>query len=864
MKHRAFGLPLLLLGVMVGTFLAGARAPAQEEMPLKDTDVAATSGEPEKIVLKVWSLPDPRNTTPSTKADLAVIEAFQKKYPYIELRQFSGLTIEGMSMDSGPLMAIAGGVSPDILYVNFRQSDTYIRNNFLLPLDKFIERDMSEEELELRVAKPVWPVIRRKGPPIEGETKETREKHIWCMPYGTLVRVLSYRKDLFIKVGLDPNEPPKDWDEMLEVCRLLTNPQEGTYGIWLASGQQSAWDWITYLWSAGGRAVVQNDDGEWRAVFDSKAAVDSIEYYLMLNALRWTDSEGNRQKGFAYRDMQSRLGGQLWADGKIGIRMNYMGGQDLSRGGTLDPALYGVAPVPYSWNGERGAEINCTMMGIFSEAGISNDGTLGDRDADAVQDAAWKYVHFYDSEEARRIRTEVYVNQGYGKMMNPLYLKRYGYTEFEKFVPPGLLETFEEALESGYPEPYGKNCQEVYKYMTKPLESLIAQAREEVQKPGSDEYNQYGALGDSREELRAKIKKELETAVKDTNEYMIGYLEPDVRAFRHTFSLFVAILIVVVFSFVVYKVWKIFTPEDDPQRQGWLIKKYVFAYILLIPALGLILVWKYIPLVMGSIMAFQDYQIVGESDFVGFANLAEVLWDKTWWLGLMRTIYYMALMLTVGFVPPIILAILLQEVSHARIIYRTIYYLPAVITGVIVVFLWKLMFDPGDQGALNQILNLVGVSNLEWLQDADLAMICVVLPQVWAMMGPACLIYLAALKGIPDDSYEAADIDGANFFQKVLHIVVPNLKALIIIQFINSFIAASQQTGFILVMTGGGPGDATRVAGLQIFEKAYLSLKFGIATTMAWMLGVMLMGFTVVQLRRLARMEFRAAGAAEN
>jgi multiple sugar transport system permease protein len=120
------------------------------------------------------------------------------------------------------------------------------------------------------------------------------------------------------------------------------------------------------------------------------------------------------------------------------------------------------------------------------------------------------------------------------------------------------------------------------------------------------------------------------------------------------------------------------------------------------------------------------------------------------------------------------------------------------------------------------------------------------------------------LKGIPDDLYDAADIDGTNFFQKLAFIVVPSLKALIIMQFIAAFIASAQQSGFILVMTFGGPNEATKVADLLIFERAYLYLKFGIATTMAWMLGMMLMGFTILQLKKLKNMEFRTVDSDKN
>ncbi len=181
------------------------------------------------------------------------------------------------------------------------------------------------------------------------------------------------------------------------------------------------------------------------------------------------------------------------------------------------------------------------------------------------------------------------------------------------------------------------------------------------------------------------------------------------------------------------------------------------------------------------------------------------------------------------------------------------------LTGMVVIYLWKLFFNPSDAGFLNMLIMKLGIAKQGWLTDARLAMICCVIPTIWAGMGPGCLIYLAALKSVPDDLYEAADIDGCGFFKKVWHITVPTIKGLIIIQFIGAFIAASQSTGFILVMTFGGPNEATKVAGLQIFEKAYLMLRFGPAVTMAWMLGVVMLGFTTIQLKRLSRMEFTTA-----
>ncbi len=791
--------------------------------------------EEDPVVIKVWELPDPKRTDSFTRADLAVVQAFQRKFPHIELRPFSGIQIEQQGMDSKPLMAIAGGVAPDILYVNFRQSDTYIQNGFLYPLDSFMD-EMSEEEKSLRVPKPAWPVVKRAG------ADDT--VHTWALPFGSYVRVLAYRKDLFHKVGLDPARPPRTWDEFLEYSRRLTIPSEGTYGLYLAVGPHSAWDWINFIWSAGGDAVEQDAEGIWRAVFNSEAAVDAMDFYLKLTTSLWHDAEGREHVGYACLE-ESRTAGQLWRDGKIGMRITYMSERDMGR--DIDPVLYGVAPVPLSWKGIRGSELNCPMMGIFAAAGENNNSGLGNRDPDRVKRAAWEYIRFYDSEEARAIRVKSMVDAGYGKLQNPVYLERYGFGEYLKYTDPLMLETYIEALANGKPEPYGRNCQRIYDFMTFPMHKCMA-------------LDSAGELGDTPESRREKMGEILDAAVQRTNEEMIGYIAPDVRSYRNRVALVVATAIAILFFMILRRVWIIFTPKDVEVKRGWMVGKYFYAYLLLLPALLSILLWKYVPMFMGSVMAFQEYGVVTQSEWVGLQNFADVLFDPTWWRSLAKTFQYMAIFLGLGFVPPIILAILLQEVSRGKVIYRIIYYLPAVITGVIVIYLWKLLFDPSDAGGLNQILLSLGLEKRAWLRDESLAMLCCVLPLVWAGMGPGCLIYLAALKGIPDDLYEAADLDGANFFHKVVYIVLPNLKALIIIQFISAFIAASQQSGFILVMTFGGPNEATKVAGLKIFETAYLSLKFGMATTMAWMLGIILMGFTVIQLKRLSNMEFRAHG----
>jgi multiple sugar transport system permease protein len=360
--------------------------------------------------------------------------------------------------------------------------------------------------------------------------------------------------------------------------------------------------------------------------------------------------------------------------------------------------------------------------------------------------------------------------------------------------------------------------------------------------------------------LKQRIQEILTAGVKRTNERLIGYVPPEVRKFRRRVAAAVAAVVLVIFFVLFRHLWRVFTPTDPLQRkQGWGFRRYWYAYLILIPAIGTILLWQYIPLARGSSMAFQDYMIMGSSQWVGLENFAQVLFDGAFWHALWVTFQFTFWSLALGFFAPVFLAILLQEVPRGKVLFRVIYFLPHVVSGLIVIFLWKSFYS--SDGLINQLLRGIGFNaHTNWITDPNTALVACILPGIWAGMGPGCLIYLAALKGIPDELYEASDIDGASFWEKIAHVVIPNLKALLIINFVGAFAGAFHSSANILAMTGGGPYTpygATEVTSLQIYYNAFLYLRFGFATAMAWTLGAMLVGFTVIQLKRLSRMEFK-------
>ena len=880
---------------------------------------------PEKTVihLKLYALPDPSRGDPATQADVAVIKELVHRFPAIfaercraryesdpakygrhrwdkvelALHKFSGIQIQGIGMDSGPLMAIAGGVSPDIIYVNFRQSDTYIQQGFLYPLDKPEDAyftSLSEAEKQFRIHPKVIPVIDRKGP--------GGQRHIWAMPKGGIIgMIMLYRKDLLDAHGIPRPKNDWTWDDYLAICKKVTDPAKGIYGAIYPLGTLESWNWTSFLWSAGGE-VMDYDAGrdEWRAIYNSPAGVKALDFYTRLCNEIWYDANGRKRYGYVMRETPT-VGGR-WDMGQIAFMTQYIDEKTFT---AINPDVTGIVAVPKGPDGQRGSELNSQMQGIF--AGVKDP---------VIRDTAWEYIRFGECEDAVRIRTRVMVEGGLGRFINPRYLRLFGYEDMVRLAPKEIEECFNIAIETGHPEPYGRNCQMVYEMLSKPMAKAA-------------ELTVSGAMPTNPVLREALLQSILDESVNETNTKMVGRVSPrDLRIRRISAGIFL-LMIIVAFGIVFRNIARVFSPPPSATgaaATGWGFRKYFWAYLILVPALFTGLVWQYLPLLLGSKMAFQDYRIMGGSAWVWMDNFGAVLWDKEWWMTVWNSARYCALVVSMTFLPPVILAVLLQEIPVGKILFRTLFYLPAVVTGLVVIYLWKSFYDPTEYGVLNAVLlaipaaGYLGLGALfftilfffarrlhvharyklalsclvvggivawfffslalpilrqpgipwyralwltlpepnRWLLDSDTAMLCCVLPMVWAGMGPGCLIYLAALKGIADDFYEAADIDGATFIDKILFIVIPILKPLLVIQFVGIFIASWNSDAFILAMTGGSSNTTT--AGLNIFYKAYVYLKFGPATAMAWILGFMLIGFTVHQLRILSRLEFKVTG----
>lgn len=863
-----------------------------------------------EVVIHNWVLPESTRSDPMSRANLAVVRAFQRRYPEIvreryaaryranpqrygnydwdrvqvRPRKFTGIRVEGVESD---LLAIAGGVAPDVIYLNFRRSDTYIRNGFLAPLDDDLA-DLPAGELEDRVHERVWPVIRRPGP--DGTV------HTWALPYGGLMgRGLLYRRDRFAEAGLSPPDASWTWDDLLHAARVLSDPANGRYGLRFARGTHESYQFTTFLWSAGAEFMTQDPEtGEWRIEYDSREAAVALDFYTRLVTEPWVDDRGVLRRGFAFRDTAGAWA--KWQQGDIAMTQGYV---DEEMFDIINPELTGLAPMPIGPSGYRASEINSRMLALFR-----------DIPHPVIRDAAWEFIRFFDSEEAQEIRTRILVEAGLAAFVNPRQLERFGYGALLQLTPPGWMDVFAMAIENGRPEPFGPHSNIAYDLLTLPLQEAQVLAVE-------------GRLPEDTEARLDVLQELLRRAAVRARRDMLGETPPAELRRRNTVSLLVLLGLLAAYSMVIRNMVRVYARGAAEAGEVGARRNRVWVALLMFPALGTVALWQYTPLLRGSMMAFQDFRLLDPSPWVGLRNFGEVLFEPRWWASVWAAFRYTAWVLGLTFLPPLFLAILLQEVPRARLFFRTVYYLPAVVSGLVMILMWKSFYEESEAGLLNAVvmriplgvhwgialglallalllanrllrqdsylpaavlaLAAIGLvwtgwrlglpilnqnpgfslrhtlrEPVRWLSNPETAMFACVLPLAWAGMGPGCLVYLAALKGIDEESYEAAELDGAGFLDKILFVVMPRLKPLLMINLIGVFISAFfHAEANILAMTGGGA--RTEVAGLHIFYQAFIFLRFGPATAMAWLLGSVLIGFTLWQLRILAGLEFRTS-----
>lgn len=274
-------------------------------------------------------------------------------------------------------------------------------------------------------------------------------------------------------------------------------------------------------------------------------------------------------------------------------------------------------------------------------------------------------------------------------------------------------------------------------------------------------------------------------------------------------------------------------------------------YLFILPWIIGFLVFTVGPLIFSFFSSFTDYNITSRMNWVGFENYQWLFQHDTLFkTALYNTIYYVAFSVPLTTIGAIALSLLLNNDVPGIKVFRTIYYLPAVLSGVAVSLLWMQLLNPST-GLINTVLGWFGIQGPAWLFDPTWTKPALIIMSLWSV-GANMLIYLASLKSVPKELYESAAIDGATWSQRLKNITLPMITPVIFFNLITSFIGAFQvfQTAYIMTQDGnGGPMNSLLFYNLYLWNKAFESFQMGYASAMAWILFIIVMVLTFANMR---------------
>ncbi len=291
--------------------------------------------------------------------------------------------------------------------------------------------------------------------------------------------------------------------------------------------------------------------------------------------------------------------------------------------------------------------------------------------------------------------------------------------------------------------------------------------------------------------------------------------------------------------------------QNSPRRSEPWHKKWLPIVIFLGPNILGLAIFTFVPIVAGLVLSFTDWDLLSRPGWVGFDNyLALLTQDPLFWLSLKNTFIYALFVIPVGTGLALGLALLLNSGIRGASVYQAIFFLPYITSTIAIALVWQWIFHP-DFGVLNSLLSLIGVPKLGWLTDRNLALVSVAIVGIWHSLGYNMVILLAGLKTIPSEYYEAARIDGVNARQALVHITLPLLSPTLLFVLTISLIGSFQVFNLVYVMTDGGPGNATLVYIYYLWENAFSFFKMGYASAMAYLLFILMLMITLLQVRLL-------------
>jgi multiple sugar transport system permease protein len=277
-------------------------------------------------------------------------------------------------------------------------------------------------------------------------------------------------------------------------------------------------------------------------------------------------------------------------------------------------------------------------------------------------------------------------------------------------------------------------------------------------------------------------------------------------------------------------------------------------------AIGFLL-WIAGPMVASLVLSLTEYDLFHPPTFVGLANYRRAFFeDSLFWGSLGRTFYYAAIAVPLGIIGSLLAALLLNQKLQGSSVYRTLYFLPHLTPAVAAALLWVWVLQP-EYGLVNYLLGLVGIQGPAWFGSKEWAIPSIMLISLWTGIGGnRMMIFLAGLQAVPQELIDAAEVDGANTWQRFRHVTLPMISPTIFFNLVLGIIGALQVFTIAFIATKGGPAYATWFYALHIYQEAFQYFNMGYASALAWIFFIVMFVFTLIQVRASARWVFYAGG----
>lgn len=718
------------------------------------------------------------------------------------------------------LCAIAGGDPPDVVWFDrFAVSEWASRNAFM-PLDEFLAEDLRErpdDPFTLRPKTfytPCWQESFYQG-------------KLYGIPADTDNRALYYNKDLLdryarelIAAGCtDPSDPskvgpPRTWEQLRSAARIMTEFDSSgrLRQVGFIPNYGNSWLYI-YGWLNGGQFL--SEDGR-RCTLNDPKIVEALAFMTELY-----DSAGGAEMAAAFQTSVQSGDLDPFVSGRIAMKidgdyfLNFISMQRRSM-------RFGVAPAPapegkpsFGWSG--------------GFAYVIPTGCKHPKEA-------WLLVKYLVSKRAYEIRsnTEAQMVRAQGGVFIPRMSGRRDITEWamEEYLlsNPSIESTYKEGmrvfvdlLPTAKFRPVTPVGQLLWNEHVRAMEGGIYKQfdRNDIKR------NAQMALDRSTRVVQAELDK-----LYDEKEYPILRWRPIVILYSMGIALFIVLLY-----------WWF---NRSVTTRGYFRREFYAGYTFALPWFIGFLVLGGGPLVFSLFMSLCEYDVLSPPRFVGFRNYYELFFkDPLFYKSLYNTAY-MAIALPLGMIVSLGIALLLHHETRGMAVYRTLFYLPAIMPAVAASILWIWIFNP-TEGILNALLARIGIEGPAWLQNQYWSKPSLILMMVWGA-GGGMIIWLAGLKGIPKHLYEAAEIDGAGPIRRFFSITLPLLSPYILFNMIMGLIGIFQVFTQAYIMTQGGPVDSTLFYAFYLFNNAFRFLRMGYASAMAWLLFFIILGLTLLQL----------------